>query len=270
MSEVQTSHDFFGASDLTAPRAGEHLLQAELRLIVESVYGPPVHRLPGLDVGRAYWGATKEFRYGGDMVDVFQYGSGFTSFAVVDISGHGIGAARHAGLVKYALRAYASAGLGALDSVRALNRLCIENSEFEGDDEFFATVFFGIVDRPRKTLHYVSAGHDAAFILMAHGYRALTATGPIIGLMDDDAAFVQAVVPLADGDIFAAVTDGFTEARNVRKEFLGSLALLDVIERDRTLDAENQAQAITTLALAYAGSSLEDDVAALVVKVVRD
>ena len=83
-------------------------LQTEMRLLVESVYGPPVRRLPGLDVGRAYWGATKGFRYGGDMADVFHYGNGCTSLAVVDISGHGIRAARYAGLAKYALRAYAS------------------------------------------------------------------------------------------------------------------------------------------------------------------
>src|ERR1700736_652175 len=121
-------------------------LQTEMRRIVESLYGPPVRRLPGLDVGRAYWGATKEFRYGGDMVDVFHYGNGCTSLAVVDISGHGILAARYAALAKYALRAYASRGLDALESVRALNRLCIENSAFENASEFFATAFFAIVD----------------------------------------------------------------------------------------------------------------------------
>src|ERR1700736_5368306 len=133
-----------GISD-GAPRA-EASLQNEMRRIVESIYGPPVRRLPGLDVGRAYWGATKEFRYGGDMVDVFHYGNGCTSLAVVDISGHGILAARYAALAKYALRAYASRGLSALESVRALNRLCIENSAFENASEFFATAFFAIVD----------------------------------------------------------------------------------------------------------------------------
>jgi len=95
-----------------------------------------------LDIGRAYWGANQEFRYGGDLVDVFHYGNGLTSLAVVDISGHGILAARHAGLVKHALRAYASCSFSAIDSIRALNRLCIENCAYEGEIEFFATAFF--------------------------------------------------------------------------------------------------------------------------------
>ena len=83
-------------------------LQTEMRFIVESLYGPPVRRLAGLDIGRAYWGATKEFHYGGDVIDVFACVTGRTSLAVVDISGHGIRAARYAGLAKYALRAYMS------------------------------------------------------------------------------------------------------------------------------------------------------------------
>ncbi|HEY6237136.1 MAG TPA: PP2C family protein-serine/threonine phosphatase, partial [Candidatus Elarobacter sp.] len=59
----------------------------------------------------------------------------------------------------------ASRGFDARASVRALNRLCIENSAFEADGEFLATVFFGIVDADRRTMQYVSAGHEAAYVV---------------------------------------------------------------------------------------------------------
>ena len=249
-------------------RASDNPLQAEMRRIVESIYGPPVRRLPGLDIGRAYLNASnEEFRYGGDLVDVFHYGTGLTSFAMVDITGHGIHAAMHAGLAKHALRAYASRGFDARNSVRALNRLCIENSAFEADDEFFATVFFGIVDAERRTMQYVSAGHEAAYVVAPNGATVLAATGPIIGLFDDDSAFDHSVVTLAEGSILAAVTDGFSEARNARLEFLGAEALVDVVERYRTCEAEQQAEALTRYAFEYANEKLHDDVAALVVKV---
>jgi len=242
-------------------------IQAELRRIVESIYGPPIRRLPGLEIGRAYLNAAREpFRYGGDLVDVFHYGNGMTSFALVDITGHGIYAAMNAGLAKHALRAYASRGLDARDSVRALNRLCIENSVFEADDEFFATVFFGIVDANRKMMQYVSAGHEAAYILDGESAIQLPATGPIIGLMDDDSAFDHGVMDLTHGSILAAVTDGFTEARNADREFLGSDALVDIVDRYRAYEAEEQAEAITRCASDFAGEQLHDDVAALVVK----
>ena len=249
-------------------RGDDNPIQAEMRRIVESIYGPAIRRLPGLEIGRAYLNATnEEFRYGGDLVDVFHYGQGFTSVAVVDITGHGINAAMYAGLTKHALRAYASRGFNARDSVRALNRLCIENSVFEADKEFFATVFFGIVDAERSTMQYVSAGHEAAYLVAADGATMLSATGPIIGLFDDDSAFDHGIVQLSHGSIVAAVTDGFSEARNSSREFLGADALVEVVERYRSCEAEEQAEALTRYAYEYADEKLHDDVAALVVKV---
>jgi serine phosphatase RsbU (regulator of sigma subunit) len=243
-------------------------LQAELRRIVESIYGPAVRSLPGLDIGRAYLSATdEEFRYGGDLVDVFHYGNGVTSIAVVDITGHGIHSAIHAGLAKHALRAYASRGLNARECVRALNRLCIENSVFEADEEFFATVFFGIVDAARQTLEYVSAGHEAAYLIDPEGALQLNATGPIIGLLDDDSAFDHRTLDIGAESIVAAVTDGFSEARNASREFLGADAVVDIVETHRDFEAEVQAEALTQYALHYADDHLQDDVAALVVKV---
>jgi serine phosphatase RsbU (regulator of sigma subunit) len=198
---------------------------------------------------------------------VFHYGNGLTSLAVVDITGHGIHAAMHAGLAKHALRAFASRGANAQDAVRALNRLCLENSTFEGNEEFFATVFFAIVDAERRLMQYVSAGHEAAYIVGPGGATHLAATGPLIGLMDDDSAFEHKVVQLSDGSIIAAVTDGFSEARNQNEEFLGTQAVVSVIERYRSYEAEQQAEALTRYAFDYAGQELRDDVAALVVKV---
>jgi serine phosphatase RsbU (regulator of sigma subunit) len=252
--------------DANATPIGENALQTEMRLIVEALYGPPVRRLPGLDIGRAYRGAEGEFRYGGDVVDVFHYG-GYTSLAVVDITGHGMPAARNAGLAKHALRAYASHGLDAVDCVRALNRLCIANSAFEGDEEFFATLFFAIVQPDRQSMEYVSAGHDAAYLIGPEKTHVLDATGPIIGLMDNDGAFERHLVRLSPGAIIAAVTDGFSEARDASRTFLGPDALVDVIRRNRSLDAERQAEAVTQYAYEYATGILHDDVAALVVKV---
>jgi serine phosphatase RsbU (regulator of sigma subunit) len=242
-------------------------LDLELRWLVEDVYGPGLREFAGLDIGRAYWGATPAFPYGGDMVDVFRFGNGCTSIAVIDISGHGIRAAKHTGLIKYALRAYASQGYDAVGAIRALNRLCIENCSFEGESEFFATGFFAIIDAERGSMQYVSAGHEAACLVRASGHRFFDATGPILGLLDDDRAFQQQTIALEPADIVAAVTDGFTEARNERLEFLGAKALAGVIDDTRGRTAEEQAQAVVRRAFAHAGGRLADDVAAVVLRV---
>ncbi|GAC1619288.1 MAG: hypothetical protein NVS4B13_11510 [Candidatus Elarobacter sp.] len=267
MSLIVPPHSEREEFDAGGAAVADNALQAEMRRIVEGVYGPPLRRLPGLDVGRAYRGARDEFRYGGDMVDVFHYGEGYTSLAVVDITGHGIRAATNAALAKHALRAYASRGFDARSAVRALNRLCIENSAFECDEEFFATVFFAIVQPDRHTMQYVSAGHEAAYVIAPWGSQMLGATGPIVGLMDDEAAFDHRFVQLGADSVLAAVTDGFSEARNASLEFLGAEAMVDVILRNRAREAERQAEALTQYAYEYANECLHDDVAALVVKV---
>jgi serine phosphatase RsbU (regulator of sigma subunit) len=256
-----------GVDDAYDAPIAENALQIAMRRIVESLYGPPVRRLPGLDIGRAYRGTESEFRFGGDVVDVFQYGAGHTSLAVVDITGHGMPAATNAGLAKHALRAYASRGLNAQDCVRALNRLCIENSAFEGDVEFFATLFFAIVAPDRKTMQYVSAGHDAAYLITPTMTETLGANGPIIGLMDNDEAYSHRTVRLQPGSVIAAATDGFSEARNPSRTFLGSEALVDVVLKNYHRSAERQSEAVTQHAYDFANRQLHDDVAALVVKV---
>jgi len=242
-------------------------LDLELRQVVEEAYDSPARKLPGLDIGRAYWGARPAFPYGGDVVDVFRYANGRTSIALIDLSGHGIRAARHAGLVRHALRAYASQGYDAVNSIRALNRLCIEASTFEDDSEFFATAFFGIIDADHRSMTYVSAGHEAACLVSGGGHRFLDATGPILGLFDDDRAFRGGALVLGPGDIVAAVTDGFTEARDEHLQFLGPAPLATVIEHHRVRSAQEQAQAIVKRAFEYAGARLADDVAAVVLNV---
>jgi sigma-B regulation protein RsbU (phosphoserine phosphatase) len=252
-----------------APEPIETDIQIGLREIVESIYGRATPKLPGLDIGRSYLGTAHDFIFGGDLVDVFHHGDGRTSLAVVDITGHGIAAAMHAGLVKHALRAYVSQGYTALQAVRALNHLCIENSAFEGAADLFATLFFGMIDSDHRTLVYVSAGHRTAYMFAPFKVTALGACAPIIGLLDDELEFSSRTIALSAGDIIAIVTDGFTEARNTAGEFLGSKALADIILADPNRNAQMSAETITRRAYDYTQQENHDDVAALVVKIVN-
>jgi sigma-B regulation protein RsbU (phosphoserine phosphatase) len=243
-------------------------VQHGLREIVASIYGPAAPSPPGLDIGRSYLGASHTFNYGGDLIDVFHFGDGCTSLVAADVAAHGVQAALHAGLVKYALRAYAAQGLTALKAVQALNHLCIANSRYEGEDNFFASLFFGIVDSRRRNLTYVSAGHASASLVGSSRVTALGARGPVIGLIDDELAFTTRTFELAAGDVIAVVTGGYTEARNSERDFLGSEALGHVVLEDPDRNAQRSAEAITRRAFDLTKQRRDDEVAALVVKIV--
>lgn len=238
--------------------------ESETRRIVESLYGPSFVRFDGIDVARSYRGLSAELAYGGDIADVFRTDDRLT-IVLVDMCGHGMHAARHGALVKFSLRAYASAGLEPVEAVRALNRLCLQSGEFENDDQCFATLFAASIDLRRRTMCYVSAGHEAAFIATASGAEALEPSGPVVGVIDDASLFSQRTVHLAAGDMFGAATDGFNEARNERLAFLGAEALGELLVSNRGRNALAVADAITDRAFRYAGDRMADDVAALVV-----
>jgi len=257
------------AARRVAPEATETDIQMKLRAIVESVYGGPPPKLPGLDIGRSYLGTTHDFAFGGDLVDVFHHGAGSTALAVVDITGHGVSAAMHAGLIKHALRAYFSQGLTVVQALRALNHLCIENSAFDGAEDVFAAVFVGVIDRDHRTLTYVSAGHRTAYVIEPLKVTTLDACSPIIGLLDDELEFTSKMVTLSAGDIIAIVTDGFSEARNPKGDFLGSKALIALISADRDQPAQALAEAVTQRAYDYTQQDNHDDVGVLVVKIVN-
>jgi hypothetical protein len=192
------------------------------------------------------------------MIDVFRHGDGCISVAVVAISVTEIVAASNAELVKHALSDCTLQGLNAAESVRNLNRRCIQNGLLGSDREWFATVFFAVIEPNLRTMQYVSAGLEAAYIVVVDEARPLRATGPIIGLIDDDSAFEHRVVSLSPDDILVVITDGFSEEQNIAREFRKPEALVAMIDWFRRQNVE-EAQAVIMHAYTYAPAVLHDD-----------
>jgi serine phosphatase RsbU (regulator of sigma subunit) len=235
--------------------------------IGEGVPDPAACRgIPGLDIGKAYHRLGDD-RSGGNAIDIFHDSRGATSLAMVESSGHGADAERNATLATYALRAYASIGLDARRCVRALNRLLIENGGFDGGEESFAAVFFALVAPGRRSISYVSAGRDGAVLIAPLGAFSLVATAPVVGLMDNDAAFEHEVIAVRPGDVLVAVTAGFGAEADGRGRNSGADSAVDVIERSGTRSAQRQADALVAGASQFGGRQAHEDVAALVTRI---
>jgi len=129
-----------------------------MRGIVESFMGRRCAACRGSTSVARTAAPRREFRYGGDVV------MSSTTGRATRHSPSSHHRTRHARRTKCRpcpntpCARIASNYLDAAECVRALNRLCIENSAFEGDVEFFATLFFAIVQPDRCTMEYVSAG----------------------------------------------------------------------------------------------------------------
>ncbi|GAC1431323.1 MAG: hypothetical protein NVSMB5_25370 [Candidatus Velthaea sp.] len=231
-------------------------------ILIEHLFANTDARIPGITYAVAYRLA-EEF-IGGDIVDVYHFDNNSVALSIADISGKGARAAIHAALIKYGLRALCSHGLTPERALRSLDRLYLENNNFE-QNESFATVFFGLIDPKRKVIAYASAGHEPVVIMHAdRTVEVLAPTAPLIGVFDDQHhLFTQDVVAVSPGAILVATTDGVTESRNSAGEMFGMERFIEVVKANFDGELPHLTNSVLDAAQAFSATRIIDDMAIL-------
>ena len=87
-------------------------------------------------------------------------------FYMMDVSGHGAGAAMHSVAVMNLLRQRAVPGA---DMTRPEEVLRVLNTMFPMEEHagMYFTMWYGVYDRPSRELHFASAGHHPAYLVPA-------------------------------------------------------------------------------------------------------
>jgi len=237
-------------------------------VLVETLFAGSHQVIPRLQYAVAY--KIAEGRSGGDIIDVFHYDNDNVSIAIADIAGKGTQAAVHAAMIKYALRAFASNGMVPENAVRGLDRLYLENNNFEGTPNSFASLFFGIVDSSRRFLHYTNAGHEPVLLVQPDGSASVLApTAPIVGIFESQQnLFKQAIANVDERTLLIATTDGVTEARNEAGEQFGMERLIDVTASNRTNGEGAIAAEVLAAVEAFSSGKKRDDIAILAMRFV--
>ncbi len=240
------------------------------RLLVDSLYAHHFPTVAGVDIGTAYALAQDEVQVGGDLIDVYQFNNGSVAISVADISGKGVKAAARAALVKYALRAYVSAGLTPAQVLRNLNVLYMETSTFDKESpDSFVSVFLGVIDPEHRIMTYASAGHEPV-ILMSHVQppEFLPPTAPIVGVFSESQTlFHQRFVYLEPGgSTLVVTTDGVTEARSPGGTFIETAEIVANVNSNRTLPAQAQADELLRTTREFCGDQPQDDIAIVVAR----
>ena len=185
----------------------------------------------------------------GDFYDAFQVANGRRiAFIVADVCDKGVGAALFMALIRSLLRHTAeSSGLQSLaaersvasadaadvvpvvgatpmmNAIRSTNDYLTRN---HGEQGYFATLFFGVLDPGTGRITYVNCGHNPPILLRSAGLAdglgsvMLEHTGPAVGVIPD-CAYALGQVRVAPGETLFLYTDGVTEARSVTGEFFG-------------------------------------------------
>jgi serine phosphatase RsbU (regulator of sigma subunit) len=205
---------------------GTHVLQYELRnrqetresldldkaLTKASSY---VHALLPMPLGegpiRTDWYYLPSERLGGDA---FGYSAldddNFVAY-IVDVAGHGVSAAMHSVSLLNVLRQRALPDTDFTDPGQVLRKL---NRMFpmEQHDDMYFTMWYGVYNRPSRTLRFASGGHHPGFLVERSRIRAtpVQSRGPLIGLMPDYAYQAEAL-SVAPGSTLHLFSDGVFE-----------------------------------------------------------
>jgi serine phosphatase RsbU (regulator of sigma subunit) len=159
---------------------------------------------------------------GGDFYDCFMIDADRLFFIVADVSGKGLPASLFMALSKTLLKSAARRvnDVGAL-MVRANAEVSRENPE-----SLFVTAFAGILDARTGTLEFCNAGHEPPFARRAGVAleRIEHRGGPPLCVVENYAYPVERRA-VAAGEWICVVTDGVTEAMNVRGELYGAQRL---------------------------------------------
>lgn len=174
-----------------------------------------------LDTGEgilAHGRSTPSKEVGGDYFDTFRSVDGDTVWLLADVSGKGVPAALVQAQVRSHLRAAARRGLDPELILADLNEALL--ADYGG--RMYVTCVMGTVDRERKVLRYVNAGHEFPQLLRG-------ACGTVEVLEEGDhpcglfggAAFTAYEVPFGPGDTILLATDGIVDSQNTLEERFG-------------------------------------------------
>ena len=192
---------------------------AEARAIQEGFLPKEIAQLAGYEIASAWQSARV---VGGDYFDVLPFDGETCGLCIADVAGKGLPAALLMSNLQAAVRGLASPALAPQELCGRLNALLCRNMA----SDRFVTLFYAHLDGPARQLQYVSAGHNAPFILHADGsHERLREGGGVLGVFANQ-AFRSGVAQLQSGDRMVLYTDGVTEACNADEEEFGEQRLL--------------------------------------------
>jgi sigma-B regulation protein RsbU (phosphoserine phosphatase) len=267
-------------SDVTARREAENglrrakaALDDELQLAarVQQALLPPVSLdLGGLRIARVMRPCTD---LAGDALGVVGLPHGQVGLYMLDVSGHGVGAALLSFTLNHMLSPTAEGalliddtgqGTGVVAPSRVAERL---NRQFPMDrTRQYFTLVYGVYDPAHARFRYVMAGHPAPIILPRAGPAApLHGRGLPIGMIAD-ATFDDEAVMLQPGDRLYFYTDGVIEALNPSEQEFGYARLMTEIDRLRDHPLRQGLDAVADLIVGWTGGELADDASLLAVE----
>ncbi len=189
----------------TQRRLGKELEEAAN--YVRSILPPPVEAR-GV---KATWRFEPSTELGGDSFGYHWLDDEHFAIYLLDVCGHGVGAALLSVAAANRLRMVNSGGVDYRDPAAVLTMLN-EAFPMEQHNQMYFTIWYGVYHRPTGRLRHASGGHPPAFLLEGEGIVELREPGLVVGVMPG-VRYQSGEVMLKPGARLWMMSDGTYEIR---------------------------------------------------------
>ena len=166
---------------------------------------------------------------GGDFYDFFFVDDDHLAMVVADVSGKGVPAALFMVIAKTLIKTRAQMGDTPSEILRNVNNQLCEGN----DEEFFVTVWLGILEISTGNGWAVNAGHEHPAIRRGSGPFELDVYKHSMAVaVMPDMIFRQHEFHLDPGDALFVYTDGVPEATNMESNLFGNERMLQALNAD--------------------------------------
>lgn len=212
----------------------------------------------------------------GDFLNVFPLDDAHVAVYVLDVSGHGVGAAllsvtlsrilSPAGPDSLLLRGSSGPAEERLVSPAEVAERLGQKFPWDSATEQFFTIVYGILYVRARRFRYVSAGHPG----IAHLRQT---TEPILHQMPGfpiglGAGYKEHTLELEPGDRLYLYSDGVTEARSIEGKFFGNKRLVETLARGQTQSLSGSIALLLDDLRQWCGDTpFRDDVSVLAVEI---
>jgi sigma-B regulation protein RsbU (phosphoserine phosphatase) len=219
-------------------------------------------RLRGFDVAGAVVPAGQG---SGDYFDLISLPDDELGVVVADVSGHGLGPA----MMMVQTRAYLRALMPREPELGEVLGCC-NQLHSHAESGHFITMFVGRIASRSRSLTFASAGHIAYRLKRDGTVEKLQAPGTVIGVWRDDVDFTSREIVLQPGDLLLLPTDGIQESRSPSNELFGVDRMLDLVRTHRAQSSRDIVNAICHNVRKWSGNQPQDDITAVIVKVLEN
>jgi phosphoserine phosphatase RsbU/P len=233
-------------------RAAREAEAEEARALQASLLPQSIPQMEGFAIASA-WGPSSEVS--GDYFDVFALSGDQMALCVADVSGKGMSAASLMRELRAAVRASAPDSATPAELCTRVNKSlcgCIAPGQY-------ATMFYGVLDRRTRRLHYENAGHCLPLLVRAGGAVEFPASfSGVLGLFSHW-LYNNQEVELGAGDKLLLITDGILEAEDRRGQEFGYQRLISLVNVADHQGAEPLSHSILDAVAEFCGQELRDD-----------